>query len=176
MLHSEFKAPSGQRFTKALFYEMNNTGNKDVIKYTLKNKDHIVGDQVYISLYLRYLELEDLTEFEFANTYFDDYSHWELLCNSTWFKPFIEQWRKELHLKLSAKALRRIMAESKSNSKEAIACNKYLLEKGWVPKDQKNTRGRPSKQELEETKKQIIQAEKELEDDFLRISTNQLVN
>ncbi len=120
--------------------------------------------------------MEDLTEFDFANTYFEDFSHWEMVTNAHWFKDHIEQWRKELHLKIASRALKRIKAEAQSTSKDAITCAKYLLEKGWVPKEEKTKRGRPSKEELEKTKKEIILAEKSLDDDFLRITQGQLLN
>jgi hypothetical protein len=161
---SKFRNPSGTRFLKALFFEQNTTG-KDQVVYTLKDSDHLG----YPSLYRLYMELEDLTEYEFANKYLDGWEHWEMLCKCDWFKPYVERWRKELHLKISARALRKIKAEAQTTSREAVNCAKYLLEKGWVPKEQ---RGRPSKQEVEKEKKRIIELEGSLDEDFKRIIVN----
>lgn len=103
--------------------------------YTLKNEDRIIneeGDKV-ISLYKRYMEEGDLTEYTFALKYFESWHHWQRVCNAQFFKKdILPRWRKELELKTKAEALENIKAESRSNSKNSFAASKYLFERGVV--------------------------------------------
>lgn len=126
--------------TKALFFEMTGADKSTVI-YTLKDEEH----EGFPSLREAYLSCEDPTEYIFANDYLGGWSHWEKLLKCTWFKPYIKRWRHELELKIKSDALRRIKAESKTDSKNAFTANRFLLEKGWT---EKNTKGRPSKDDI----------------------------
>src|SRR3990167_1337022 len=93
-----FKNASGARLTQALFYEETGADKSSVI-YTLKDQDH----EGFPSLYRLYIEMEDILEYEFANKYLDNWSHWEWLTQAGWFKPYVLRWRKELELKIRSK-------------------------------------------------------------------------
>jgi len=158
-------AANNVRLMRSLFFETAGP-DKQYVVYTLKDHDH-VG---YPSLYRLYMETNDPTEWEFAQKYVDGWDHWERLCESPFFQPYVQRWRKELELRMKSKALARIMAESKTSGKESFAANKYLLEKGWEPKDGQNKRGRPSKQEIAQAAKEQAQHLTRLDDDFERIT------
>ena len=102
------------------------------------------------------MELDDPTEWEVGQQLVDGWEHWEMLCACSWFKPYVERWRRELELRMKSKALARVKAEARTNSKESFMANRYLIEKGWEPKDgQKAGRGRPSKEEIKKAANEI---------------------
>ena len=165
---NRFRHPvTNSRLTRALFFE-ETLADKSSVVYTLKDVDH----QGFPSLYRLYMELDDPTEWEVSQKLVDGWGHWEMLCASEWFKPFIERWRKELELRMKSKALARIRAEAKSGSKESFMANKYVLEKGWEPKESQTTRGRPSKDEIKKAANEIATNNTRLEEDFLRLQSN----
>ena len=165
----KFRNNTNGYYLKGLFYETT-LADKTSVSYTLKNEDHVVGDITYPSLYRLYLELEDTTEYVFANTYLFNWEHWERLVECNWFKPYLERWRKELELKLKAQSLARIKAIAKTSSKETFMANKYLLERGWEPKDGQTKRGRPSTQEIKNAAQDMVSGHLNLDDDFNRIT------
>lgn len=142
--------------------------DRSMVLYTLKDEDHQVGDEVYVSLYKRYLALEDVTEYTFANTYFDSHEHWTMVAETEWMKPLVSRWRKELELKLKARAMEQLKLisedEGHKNRFEAI---KILLASGW--KEKKTGAGRPDKDSIDKKAKEIAQEEANLQQDYLRI-------
>lgn len=164
MSRSKFRSETNTRYLKALFFEQT-LADKATVVYTLKDVDH----EGYPSLYRLYMETNDPTEWKFATTYLDGWEHWEMLCGCNWFKPFVERWRRELELRMKSEALSRIMREAKTSSKESFQANKYLLEKGWEPKET-SRRGRPSKAEVQEEAHRIASVNSRLNDDFERIT------
>lgn len=176
MVTNRFRNPvSNQRFLKALFFETT-LADKSTVVYTLKDQDHSVEDResgatrVYPSLYRLYMELDDPTEWKVAQELMDGWEHWEMLCNCNWFKPYVERWRKELHLRMQSQALVRIKSEAKTGSKESFGANKYLLERGWEPKEgSKHGRGRPSKDEIQKAAHELAKADNQLSEDFKRL-------
>lgn len=167
-MNPKFRNDSNSRYLKGLFFETTGS-DKSSVSYTLKDWDHTVDGVVYPSLYRLYLESEDLTEYEFANTHLDGWEHWEMLTACHWFKPYAERWRKELSLKIKARALRRLHAEAGSSSKNAFLANKYLVDKGWVEKGTSPGRGRPSKDEVKAAATELAAEERRLSDDLSRI-------
>jgi hypothetical protein len=160
---NKFKNSVGVRLLRGLFFE-ETLADKSSVVYTLKDKDH----EGYPSLYRLYMETDDPTEWKFATTYLDGWDHWEKLCESSWFKPYVARWRKELFLRLQSKALARIIAESKSSSKESFAANKYLLERSWEGKESKG-RGRPSKDQVKAAAQAIAVSHAQIDDDYERL-------
>lgn len=166
---------TNQRLTKSLFYELTGA-DKSTVVYTLKDVDHTVLDKdtgeekTYPSLYQLYMEVDDPTEWEVAQNLADGWDHWQLLCSCSWFKPYVERWRKEQELRMKSKALARIKSEAKTGSKESFGANKYLLEKGWEPKEgSRNGRGRPSKEEIKKAADEILRNGNQLSEDFKRL-------
>ena len=144
MVDNKFKNDNGQLYLKALFFETT-AGDKSTVVYSLKEQDHMG----YPSLYRLYMEENDPTEYRFATKFLNGWSHWEALTECTWFKPYVEAWRKELEVRMKSQSLARIMSEAKTGGRDAFVSNKYLLEKGWE-KEPPSKRGRPTKAEIKE--------------------------
>lgn len=140
--------------------------DSESIKYTLKDHDH----NGYLSLYRLYMEMEDTTEWEFAQTYLEDYQHWVKLCEATWFKPYVTRWRHELQAKLRARALRAIKSVANADDKDSYAANKYLLDKGYAtPEPPRATKGRPTKEAVDKEAKKLAEEAKQLNYDYQRL-------
>lgn len=167
---NKFRAGNGQRLLRGLFREMETPDQSVPSIYTLRDYDN----NNLPSLYRLYMEMEDITEWDFAQTYLDGWDHWEILCSCRWFEPHITRWRKELNLKLTAKRLKAIIKDAESNSKTAFASNKYLVEKGWLPA-QDRKRGRPSKEEVRQELEKAAKEAQLLEDDLSRITQKEYV-
>ncbi len=162
---SGFRALNNKRLLKGLFYEMVDS-DKSTCLYTLKQEDHLG----FPSLRRLYLEMEDPTEYNFAKTYLESWDHWEMLLECAWFKPHVALWRKELEVKMKAEALARIKVEATNGGKNVFMASKYLLERGWEPKEgQGRTRGRPSKDEIKRATDELLKASENLDEDFLRV-------
>lgn len=162
---NRFKNDSGALLLKGIFFETQ-MADKSSVVYTLKDRDH----EGFPSLYRLYMEANDPTEYKFATTCLDGWEHWERLSACNWFKPYIEAWRRELEVRMKSQALQRIMSEAKTNSRESFNANKYLLEKGWEPKDGQSKRGRPSKEEIKAEAINQANLHFRLDSDFDRIS------
>lgn len=145
--HSKFKASGyGKWLLLSLFFET--SLNKDNVLYTLKDHSITRNGKSYHSLKQLYLEMEDVTEYQFANTYLGGWSHWKELCASPKISEHIEEWREELELKLRSRGMKAMI--EKASEEKGTAAAEYLIEKKWDKK-----RGRPSKQEkAQEAKKQ----------------------
>jgi hypothetical protein len=124
------------------------------------------------SLYRLYIETADPTEYKFACLYLDGWSHWEELSEAEWFKPYVSAWRRELEVKLRARALAAIIAvaEEPANSNSYHA-NKYLLDGSWKPAGA-SKRGRPSNEEVKAEIRSQAASLREIEEDSKRIGLN----
>lgn len=168
---------SNARKTRALFYDvLRDIFNKEYdiseAMYALTDDKEIEG---YPSLHRLYLEMEDPTEYDFANKYFENYEHWVMVLESPHVGNLINDWRRELDLRLRAKALNNIkeIAANEMDKNHWLA-NKLLVSQSWIPKDTqkelvKNGRGRPSKEEISRTARQMAQDEMDIENDLKRV-------
>lgn len=164
-LDSEFKGTNNKWFSKGIFFETAE-GDKANCMYTLKDEDHLG----FPSLSRLYLNMSDPTEYNFATTYLGGWAHWEYLCSSPWFKPYIARWRRELEVKLKSEALAIVIRESRRDGKNTMAAARYLIERGWEAKEgQGRTRGRPTKDDIKQATHDLLKANESLEDDFERI-------
>jgi hypothetical protein len=165
MTEPEFRIHTGQRKLKALFFETT-LSDKTGVVYTLKDRDH----EGFPSLYRLYMETDDPTEYTFAVQNLDGWDHWEMLCECTWFKPYISRWRRELEIRAKARALNKIKALADNpDAKESYQANKLLLAGGWKEDNRRRGAGRPSKEEISSAAKQIAQDANSLNDDLLRV-------
>lgn len=154
-----FKAPNGVYYTKALFFETSDPP-RDYCLYTLKDQDH----EGYPSLRRIYLELDDETEYLFAEKCFDGWPHFRKLLDCPWFVDYLSAWREELALRSSARALAQLKAKASSGD---VSTNKYILEKGW---DKSDKVGRPTKAAINQKAKEMFEDSGDILDDFKRIS------
>lgn len=166
-----FKDAMGRKYTKALFLEFcSSTSDKSLVLYTLADEDR--GDA--LSLYRLYMELGDLTEYDFATKYFYNWDHWKQLCAVSWFTPHVARWREELDLKTKAEALKRIKEEAKDpKAKNTFSANKILIDRSWEnskPKSPTRKAGRPTREEVAGELKREVKEAKIIEDDYRRIT------
>lgn len=154
---------NGTRLLGSLFYDVSTT-DRDKAPYTLKDYDWF-GKR---SLYRLYMEKCDPTEYLFAQEYLSDWTHWMMLCDAEWFKPYVARWREELELKLKAEGLARIIQESKEPGREGHSATKYLLEKGWE-KTAGPTKGRPSKEAIRQEANRIAVEATDLDKHIVRL-------
>ena len=138
--------------------------------FTLKDHDH----KGYLSLYRLYMEMEDPTEYEFANTYLGGWVHWELLCRASWFIPYVTRWRLELDLKMKSQAIKKIKEVAKQNSPNMFQANKMLIERAWEAKTPKTStkRGRPSTEEVQGELNRVVEEERQIDEDWNRLVNN----
>jgi len=182
---SKFRNKSNTLLTRSLILDHCIQSQEEAI-YTLKPfpvTNPTTGKEC-LSLYNAYLELEDVTEFEFANKYFESYEHFEKMMTAKFFNEFIETCRKHLELKLKARALRNIqMIAEDDESKEHLQANKYLIDKGFAsgtttseakgkPKAKTTAKEVKEAAELELTNKQDQEDLLRLKEDYERILIN----
>lgn len=163
---SKFRNDRGALLTRSLFFE---TSNKpELAVYTLKDHDHEWKGKNYPSLFKLFIEANDPIEYLFATTHLDSWNHWETLCEATWFKPYVERWRRELELKIKATALSKIQAEARTGGRDSLRAHTYLLEKKWSPEPSKG-RGRPSKEDIKRAADEMAETINSVDEDWKRI-------
>lgn len=159
-----FRSATGHHYTKSLFLEESYSDTSNVL-YTLKDVDH----RGYKSLYRLYMDMADVTEILFAESYLDGMDHWNTLTELSWFKPYVNRWRKELHLKIKALAFQRLreIAADETN-KACFSANRLLLEGGWIDKEL-NGVGRPTKEKIREEAEKLFEQDKTYASDLERL-------
>lgn len=147
--------------TQALFLEIGYQVDKAV--FTLKDDDHEYEGNTYPSLKRLFLEMEDPTEYEFANKYLLGWSHWKRMNENKALKKHFEEWREELELRLRAQGIRAIIDQSCDD--KGFQAAKYLAEKGW---DKKQV-GRPSKHDKIREERMQAKLDDEFSADVVRL-------
>ena len=161
-----FKGGNGKWLTSRLFLE-NDYSDRSNAVYTLKDEDLEARGVHYPSLYRLYMEEADPVEYTFVSKHLGSWQQWELLCRSNWFKPFVERWRKELFLRLQSESLKEVMEVAKDPSHTSrMQALRFLIDRGWEPK---NTKGRPSKEQIQKEAQKKAEEESLLEADFLKV-------
>jgi len=155
--------------TKGLFFETTIPEEREIFntKWTLKEEDHEYNGKIYPSMKRIYIEMEDVTEYEFAMATLGSYKHWERVLESPIIRPHVDQWRKELNLKLKARAMKSIIKSATEDEKLSFQAMKYLADNEYL--DKKNKRGRPSKDEVKAELKREVEINKSFRDDAERI-------
>ena len=150
---------NGKPLTQSLFLENQYT---KFSLYTLKDVDHEYKGRTYLSIKKLYLEMEDTTEYEFANQYFLGWNHWQRICNNALLTPEIESWRRELELKLRAIGVSTMIKQAKNGNLQA---SKWLADKGF----DKRHAGRPTKGQVEAEVAYRAAIASEFDDDLARL-------
>jgi hypothetical protein len=132
----------------------------------LHTDEHMKQSEIDL-LYERYLNTADPTEYRFAVKHLGSWAKWEALCSKEPIKDLIENWRRELEVKLRSEALQRIMeVASNEGTRDSLQANRYLLEANYGNKDKV---GRPSKQAALAEAKKIVQHQNQVAADYKRI-------
>ena len=158
----KFLDRTGKPITQSLFLEF---GYQESAIYTLKEHDYEYKDRKLPSIKRLYLEMEDVTEYEFAKEYFLGWKHWQRLCENKMVLAEIEEWRFELEYKLKARAVKQMTELAATGSYQA---SKWLADKGWTER----TAGRPSKAEKEKNRAIESRINDEYSADVLRLVQN----
>jgi hypothetical protein len=159
-----FKNEQGKWLTKALFFEMTLPATRQYARYTLKEEDHTVDGVEYISLYKRFMECEDPTEYQFATSWLGGWSHWKAIQSSPELIPYIEAWREERDIKMRSQGVKAVIEQVYEGNYQAA---KWLADKGWEVDAPK--RGRPSKSEVEKETKQQAKVKLAVMNDYKRL-------
>ena len=138
---------NGVRLLRGLFLET--SVDPDTVLYSLKPFN---GD--YPSLYLHYMNADDLTEYRFADRYLENWEHWLILTECNWFKHHVERWREDLQARATSRAVDTIRQDAHDpESPSRVASAKYIAEEKWrgktTPTKKAKPVGRPKKETLE---------------------------
>lgn len=156
---SAFKDSMGRWITQGLFIDFRYDETHAV--YTLEDQDKIYKGHVYPSLKRLYLEMEDPTEYLFANKHLYSWDHWLALKNNKQLYKEIEKWEEELEIKMRAKGVHALLKMSEGSNFNAA---KWVADGQWTQK-----RGRPSKAEKEHDRKIRERALAEAEEEVARV-------
>ena len=158
---TRLKDSTGRPLTQSLFLEIGYDEDKAI--FTFKDEDHEYKGNTYYSLKRLYLEMEDPTEYEFANRYLLGWQHWKRLkANKILAKHFAE-WEEELELRLRAQGIRAAIDQAAED--KGFQAAKWLADKGW----QKNSVGRPSKHDKLREERMQAKLDDEFSADVVRL-------
>ncbi len=138
-----FKDSMGRYRTLSLFIEYPHTSYPAF--FTLKKVDR----KGVISLYRKYMEIGDPTEYQVAIQLFGSWEHWQILTRTKWFTAHLVGWRKELKDRMESERYHE-MLEIQAHAKTAPAraqATKWLADRYGGSADKTSKRGRPSKDE-----------------------------
>ena len=152
--------------TKGLFLELDYTNTANAV-YTLKPFDHLHADgKLYKSIKKLYVDIGDLTEWEFAHECFCSWTHWKQVQNCSPLKEHIEEWREELEVKMRSESLARIVLQSKGD--KGFTAAKYIAGKEYADK----VAGRPSKKQVAAAAAKSVRINQAIQDNFNRIKSH----
>ena len=149
--YASLKDSLGRFRTQSLFVEFKN--DQYPAPFTLKPYDH----RGRMSMYRKYMEIGDPTEYSQAIGLLGSWAHWQALCKAKWFKPYVTEWRNELRVKFESDRYREMaeVAETHPGTPVGVQASKWLAERYSSAKDLK--RGRPSKAEKAAALKQATE-------------------
>lgn len=150
-----FKDTSGRFRTQSLFVE--HTNDSYPTFFTLKKRDN----KGKMSLYRKYMEIGDPTEYQVAIQLFGSWDHWQALMRAKWFMVHLIGWRKELKNRMESERYHDMLVRSAQAGPQGIQATKWLAERYGGTAKQQNKRGRPSK---EEKAAHLVQSTREAED------------
>lgn len=120
---------SNNLLVKPLFLELDDHGEAWK-QFTLKTWDVTYRGNEYRSLHRLYVEANDLSEYAFANTYFYNFAHWDMIRKHPEIRPYYLIMREELEAKLSTKALQAMIAQVETGT-ASQATLKFLVNKEY---------------------------------------------
>lgn len=120
-----------------------------------------------------YMSAEDPTEYTPAMRITGNWQVWKRITESEWFKPYIDEWREELEVKIRSKHLQSIMGIAAEGSEtQAMKASQFLYKENWMGGEGSSTkskRGRPTKAEIAHEKRVRAAMEKESEETLKRL-------
>ncbi len=161
--YDHLKDSQGRFRTQSLFIEYKHDSYP--APFTLKEYDH----KGALSMYRKYMEIGDPTEYSQAIGLLGSWRHWEMLTNTQWFKPFVTQWRRELKVKFESDRYREMhdVAKNQGGTPQGLQASKWLAER--YSDSNATRRGRPSKAEKAQALKRDKEEEKLLQEEAERV-------
>ena len=149
----------GRFRTQSLFWESRHPNYPPV--FTLKKHEH----ENCISMYEKYMEIGDPTEYQVAIRLLGSWDHWCKLIERPWFMDHLSGWRDELMKRMESERIEELeeTARNAKGTPPGLQATKILLER--YAEKPKPKRGRPSKAEKKAALKQEIEDERDLNDD-----------
>lgn len=153
--YKHLKDSMGRFRTQSLFVETKN--DKYPAPFTLKDTSH----KGRVSMYEKYMEIGDPTEYSQAIALLGSWRHWKVLTSTQWFAPYVDRWREELKVKLESERFREMetLAETHHGTQIGVQATKWLSDR-YTSGSKKSKRGRPSNLEVENS---LNEDKKELE-------------
>ena len=138
---------SEQKRTKAYFFEMAREKDKRFVIFKLKKSSESEHPWVYQA----YMDMDDPTEYLFAEKYFDTWDDWERVTTVSWFIPHLEKMRRDLAKRNYARAVQALkLIALDPTDRNYYTANKYLseIQVGFVVSEKKAKKnvGRPVKE------------------------------
>jgi hypothetical protein len=178
-MFKEFKArgPNGKLLTKSLFKELSDFPNE--APYTLAREHRDIPGSVSSegttlkqrSIYKAYMELEDLTEMDVANKYFEGWNHWCRVSEAPGIKEHVAKWREELEIKLMSrglKFLKNVILDEDSKLSDKMFAAKYYANREYA-KGLTKAVPSPKRPKKEELVAKLVDLD--LDNDFERLVT-----
>lgn len=164
----------GKYYTSQLFYERYSKmpTHKKVGKPKFTLYRNIEG---FINFGERYVALEDPSGYKVTQELLNgDYKHWILLNEQKWFTDAKKLWDRELDAKLMARGLDAIKQIARGDDEEVkppikLQAAKFLATRGYVLPEQKSSRGRPTKEEVEGELRREAGLQATISEDLARI-------
>lgn len=169
-IFDSFKDSQGRYRTQSLFVEHSHESYPAF--FTLKKQDVEKNGRTYCSLYQKYMEIADPTEYKVAIRLFGSWDHWQALCSSKWFTALLTGWREELKVKMESDRYEEMQVHISKNpeSAKAIQATKWLAERYGEQATVK--RGRPSKAEKAAHLKKVVRESEDTREDAARLGIN----
>lgn len=162
-----YKAPTGQFYTQALFWEAALVNPKE--RWVIDPVFTLDMDKPgYISARRTFVECMDPTGYKWAMQYLGDYRHWLRLLKCPWFVEALETWKHEIQSVLRSRAIARIIEIAGEEGPQALNAAKYVAEEAWEKPAQRRA-GRPSKAEMDAEMKRAVKEAESLDADIERI-------
>lgn len=163
--NNPFKDEKNRWYTVGLFYEL--TPDKSKCLYTIYETDVAHDGKVYKSLKNIYVNMDHIPgyEYDFANTYFGGWHHWEKIKTSSGkLSEVVKEWVDELEVRLRSQAAKGIIKTSLEDSPTAFHAKKWINDRGWIAQ-----KGRPKKEDIQREAKIAAGIEKDIQDDLDRV-------
>ena len=163
-IFESLKDSQGRFRTQSLFWETRHESYP--AHFTTKQRSIERDGVTYISMYQKYMEIADPTEYQVAIRLLGSWEHWQALLRAKWFVTLITGWREELAARIESE---RYYEGSSLAKKGNLSATKFLADRYGETSKQVKKRGRPSKEEKAAHLKLVEQEASDLAEDAARI-------
>lgn len=158
--YSRLITDNNQYLTQSLFYEYRHQTKSEYTPFTIRENDQ----NGCISVYRVYMACD--SEYEVAMKLLNSWKHWNILCESPFFKKELEHWREEKAVKEAAIGVKTLIEAAQDGNVNAA---KFLVDKNTS----KRKAGRPTRTEVVEQKKKAARVDSKVSNIIDRMSKYQ---